>query len=1044
MVNSKKGDKQLNIGLLIITILAAAFMLFVSFQRLYVETDITASLPTHNRVIHDALDFFDHHPLQDQVIISASLGTRDPERLVKLAAMVEEQLWASGLFSRVGMDHYQQIMPELITQVVKTLPFQFTRTQLENQIRPLLSPDAVRETLSQTHDRLLSLEEVGTSEFIALDPLGLKNIVLARLKSLAPVDEFNFYQGKLLSPDSRHCLIMATPKGSGTDSKFATRTMDLIHAVQTLAQTAFSRPDEHAVLTSVGAFRAAYDNEKIIKHDVQNAILIATAAITLLLFLAFPRPWIGLLALVPAMFGTIAGLFTYSLLYDSISLIVLGFGGAIISITIDHGITYLLFLDQPQKTFGRQASTEVRAVGLIATLTTVCAFLSLGMSDFKILEELGKFTALGMGFSFVFIHSLFPRIVPMLRPAKARRLPLKGLVNTLILPGNLGAWFALALTLVLVWFAWPVFHVDLSAMSTVSRETRDADTAFYETWGKGFTGKSHLMLTADSVKKLQDLSDRLSDRVSAVQTQGVPASGTILSMIFPGEAKKQENYQAWVQFWGDDRVTALKQTLAREADRLGFTRDAFDPFLNLLAPANLPDGPVAIPQALYSMMGISQPRDNGGHWIWTTSLMRNPDVDEKSFYDAFSSIATVFEPQLFSDTLGAILYATFTKMFFIIAGAVLILLFIFFLDIRLTIITMLPVFFAFICTLGTMKLLGHNLDIPALMLSIIVFGIGIDFSLFFVRAYQRYRDESHPSVELIRLAVFMAGVSTMIGFGVMCMATHSLLQSAGLASLLGIGFCLGGAFLILPPLLRRYFILQTAESPGGKGSLPEPQEDQNQETRTPVPSRILARYRTAEAYPRMFARFKLQLDPMFRELPGILAGRDNVLRIMDIGTGLGVPACFLLERFPHARIFGLEPDPESQRISAMAVSDRGSVALGSAPDLPAVSEAVHMALMLDMSHFLTPDEFRLTLKRIRATMAPDGVLIIRAIIPPAAKPTRVWTIEALKLKLKGVVPHYLSVQAITDLINEADFRMEHTQISGNNPETVWFVAKVSP
>ena len=91
----------------------------------------------------------------------------------------------------------------------------------------------------------------------------------------------------------------------------------------------------------------------------------------------------------------------------------------------------------------------------------------------------------------------------------------------------------------------------------------------------------------------------------------------------------------------------------------------------------------------------------------------------------------MFEPQLFSTTLGAILCATFTKMFFIIAGAVLILLFIFFLDIQLTIITMLPVFFAFIGTLGVMKLLGHDLDIPSLMLSIIVFGIGIDFSLFF-------------------------------------------------------------------------------------------------------------------------------------------------------------------------------------------------------------------------------------------------------------------------------------------------------------------------
>lgn len=1036
MVNSKTSEKQLNVSLLIITILAAAFMLFVSFQRLHVETDITASLPAHNPVIHDALYFFDHHPIQDRVVISVELGVRDPERLVQLADMVEDKLSAAGLFSSVGMDHYQEIMPELMNLVVKTLPFQFTRTQLETQVAPQLTPDAVHETLSQTYSRLLSLDEVGTAEFIAADPLGLKSMVLARLKALAPVDEFNIYKGKLLSRDSRHCLIMATPKGSGTDSKFATRTMELIRDIQAQAKQSFSRPGEHARLTSVGAFRAAYDNERIIRNDVQKAISIATAAIIVLLFLAFPRPWIGTLALVPAMFGTIAGLFTYSLLYDGISLIVLGFGGAIISITIDHGITYLLFLDQPQKTLGRQASTEVRAVGLIATLTTVCAFLSLGMSDFKILEELGKFTALGMGFSFIFIHSLFPRIVPMLNPAKPRRIPLQRLVNALVIPGNGGAWFALAVTLCLVWFAWPVFHVDLSAMSTVSRETRAEDATFYETWGKGFTGKSHLMLTADSVPQLQELSDRLGDGVSSVQTQGVPASGTTLSMVFPGEAKKQENYEAWKQFWTADRVADFKESLVREAEQLGFTRDAFDPFLNLLAPTVLTAGPVAIPRALYPMMGISQSRTDGSQWTWTTTVMRNPDVDEKSFYDTFSTVATVFEPQLFSNTLGALLFNTFAKMFFIIAGAVLILLFIFFLDIKLTIITMLPVFFSFICTLGTMKLLGHNLDIPSLMLSIIVFGIGIDFSLFFVRAYQRYRDESHPSVARIRLAVFMAGVSTMIGFGVMCLAEHSLLQSAGLACLLGIGFCLAGAFLILPPLLRRYFIFHTVVSPMS-------QKASTQETDTYVTSRILTRYHTAEAYPRMFARFKLKFDPMFKELPDLLPNSGNVSRIMDIGTGFGVPACFILERFPHARIFGLEPDPESRRISAMAISGQGRIDPGGAPELPAVSAPVQVAMMLDMSHFLTPDAFKQTLEKIRPAMDSGGTLIIRAIIPPTGKPTPAWHIEKLKLKFKGVVPHYLSVQAVTDLINEADFREVYTKVSGNNPETVWFVAKVS-
>ncbi|MCG8553277.1 MAG: hypothetical protein MI799_22965, partial [Desulfobacterales bacterium] len=98
MVNSTPREKRLNIGLVIITILAAASMLFVSFKRLHIETDITASLPAHNRVIHDALYFFDHHPIQDRVVISAGLGIRDPERLIKFAGMVEEKLSASGLF----------------------------------------------------------------------------------------------------------------------------------------------------------------------------------------------------------------------------------------------------------------------------------------------------------------------------------------------------------------------------------------------------------------------------------------------------------------------------------------------------------------------------------------------------------------------------------------------------------------------------------------------------------------------------------------------------------------------------------------------------------------------------------------------------------------------------------------------------------------------------------------------------------------------------------------------------------------------------------
>ena len=141
----------------------------------------------------------------------------------------------------------------------------------------------------------------------------------------------------------------------------------------------------------------------MIRKDVRNAVLFATLGIAVLLLLAFPRPLIGLLSLLPAIVGTLMAFFIWSLFHSSISIMVLGFGGAIISITVDHGIAYLLFLDHPEGAIGKRASHEVWSVGLLATLTTVGAFAALSLSDFSIFRQLGQFAALGIALSFLFV-----------------------------------------------------------------------------------------------------------------------------------------------------------------------------------------------------------------------------------------------------------------------------------------------------------------------------------------------------------------------------------------------------------------------------------------------------------------------------------------------------------------------------------------------------------------------------------------------------------------------------------------------------------------
>jgi predicted RND superfamily exporter protein len=80
---------------------------------------------------------------------------------------------------------------------------------------------------------------------------------------------------------------------------------------------------------------------------MRTAIVLTTVGIALLLLITFPRPLIGLLAILPSTVGAIFALLVCSFFFPSLSILAVSFGGAIMAFTVDLGITYLLFLDRP-------------------------------------------------------------------------------------------------------------------------------------------------------------------------------------------------------------------------------------------------------------------------------------------------------------------------------------------------------------------------------------------------------------------------------------------------------------------------------------------------------------------------------------------------------------------------------------------------------------------------------------------------------------------------------------------------------------------------
>ena len=166
----------------------------------------------------------------------------------------------------------------------------------------------------------------------------------------------------------------------------------------------------------------------------------------------------------------------------------------------------------------------------------------------------------------------------------------------------------------------------------------------------------------------------------------------------------------------------------------------------------------------------------------------------------------------------------------------------------------------------------------------------------------------HPAMHTIKLAIFLAASTTLIGFGVLAFANHALLRSIGIVSFLGIGYSLIGAYFILPVLMKKIFA--PVQYPTGEFTIGSREHLR----------RTILRYRHLPGYPRVFARMKMMIDPMFKELDKYV---KNPRRIIDIGCGYGIPATWLLEIYPQAKVFGLEPDEERVLIANRVIGSAG-------------------------------------------------------------------------------------------------------------------------
>ena len=163
--------------------------------------------------------------------------------------------------------------------------------------------------------------------------------------------------------------------------------------------------------------------------------------------------------------------------------------------------------------------------------------------------------------------------------------------------------------------------------------------------------------------------------------------------------------------------------------------------------------------------------------------------------------------------------------------------------------------------------------------------------------------------------------------------------------------------------------------------------------------------------------------------------------IVDIGTGYGVPSCWLLQHYPDAHVFGIEPEPDCVRVANLALGTNGEVVQALAPRVPDIPRCADAVFMLDMSHFLDDEDFHLTLSRLHEKLKDGGHFILRVVLEPTSPLSLTWRLDLLRMKLKGAKAYHRPLSTVTDTVENHHFNVLRSQYSGTKEDMAWIVAQ---
>lgn len=792
-------NRRKSLSVLLALLMLILFGFFAS--QLKFEEDITKLIPTNDKSdvtakVLKQLNFAD----KTTVIFKLEKNGTE-EDLKEMATIFSDSValsckpYITGVQGKIDEENIQ----ETIDFVYNNLPL-FLENKDYAAIQNKLQKDSITATVQGNYKSIISPSGFVTKDFILQDPLGISFIALKKLQQLNVGDDFTLSNGFIMTKDKKKLLLFITSSLPSSETEKNTLFAARLKSIQENLNQKFKNKTS---ISYFGSALIAVANANQIKSDIILTTSIAMFTLMLILILFYKKVLIPLIIFLPTVFGA---LFAVAFLYfvkEQISAISLGIGSILLGITIDYSIHILTHYkhNSDVKTLYKDITMPV----IMSSSTTAVAFLCLLFVKSDALNDLGIFAAVIVMASAFFSLLIVPHLYkPTENPEEHKKNVIDKLAHFSFHNNKFLIGFCILITIICFFTYNNVgFNNDLSQLNFVPKEIKAAEKDLEES--SSLTSKTiYVASYGKSMEEVLQNNSHLFSDLSAAKQENKILNFSSVGGIMLSQAAQQEKIDKWNSFWDANKKQLLKSQLISEGSKLGFKPTTYSGFFDHLDFEFKPisaDDYLKI-KALQLHEFVTQ--KNGFYTIST--LVKVTPEQRDSFVKSADTKKNVIaiDRQQMNETFFSTLKTDFNSLVNYSFVAVILILFFFFRRIELVIVSCIPIALTGIVTAGIMGIFGIQMNIFSMIVCTLIFGHGVDFSIFMTSALQKEYTNGKNEIAIYRTSIILAVITTILGIGAMIFAKHPALRSISSVSLIGVFAALIITFIFYPILFKLF------------------------------------------------------------------------------------------------------------------------------------------------------------------------------------------------------------------------------------------------